>query len=736
MSVTTTLPSTSASADLLDLRPLYEAESVAMIGASERMNYSRKLVENLAQVGFDMERFHPVNPRYPELFGRASYPSVLDVPDSVDLALIVTGAQTVAPILRQCAEKRVQAALVLTDGFAESGADGRVLQDQIAAIAREGGIRLVGPNCFGFLSPAHGLGVWAGDLPTRLRDGNVAAVFQSSGMLNLFLTLAAERRVGFHLATSAGNQAVLSTGDYLWHAVGDPKVEAVVAVVESIVAPDRFVAALDRAAELAKPVVVLRVGRSERGRRNALAHTGNLAGSGAAWDALLRQKGAIVVEDIDELLEATVLFSAYRPSPRTGPEGLGLVTISGGDCSLLCDLAEREGVMLPDLTPETRATLVAELDKPTLLGNPFDVENLQRQDEDAFYRCLDAFLADTAFAFAGARLNLPTTVSPAMRKAYEYLASAAPAHGKRPVFFSRASETLADAWLDLFEELRVPLLKEYRKGLRTLRRFVDYERFLRRRAAATETLPPPLPPTELAALRAMVADAEGRVLGYVATERLLDAYGIRSAPARLVDCAADARTAAGELGWPVALKVASPDIPHKSDVGALALDLASDDDVASAFERVMENARRSVPGARIEGVVVQQMVGGVAETIVGLSIDPQLGPVLMFGLGGVFVEIMRDVAFRVGPLTPAEARDLVGEVRGAALLRGARGRPRADEEALVDTLVRVSRLGSDLRDVLAELDLNPIVVLPEGRGALVVDALAVRAEPESSEEPS
>lgn len=717
----------------LDLRPLFEADSVALVGASERVAYSVAVERNLRRSGFPMQRFFPVHPTRAEVFGRPCYPSLAAVPEHVGLAVVATAASSVPSVLVQCAESGVDAALVLADGFAESGtAEGAELQAHIVRIAEESGLRLLGPNCMGVVVPHRGLGAWAGDISPELRTGNVAAIFQSSGTLNLFLSLAAHRHIGLRLAVSAGNQAVLSTGDYLAYAVDDPGVEVIAAFIESITDPPPFLAALDRALALGKPVVALRVGRSERGQRNALAHTGSLAGGGQAWESLLRQKGVVLVEDHDELVEAIVLFSAHRPAPLRAKEtGVGLVTISGGDCTLLCDLAEKEHIHLPDLAPDSRAEIVARLEKPTVLGNPLDIENLQRQDEASFYSCLDVFIRDPTTSLIGARLNLPPTVTPGMRQAYERVATRAREHGKRVVFLTRASEPLADEWLDLFDELGVPLLKEYRTALRTIRRLLDYDEFVGSRnmdravVVGEDCAPVVDRVAQLGLIRASPTD----VLGFAATESILTAYGIPLAPARLVSSARSACATARDLGFPVALKVASPDVPHKSDSGALALGLRSTDEVSGAYERVLDNLRRVMPNARIEGVVVQRMIeGGIAETIVGVSYDPQLGPLIMFGLGGVFVEVMRDVEFRVGRLSALEARSMVDGIRGSALLRGARGRPRADEDALVQVLQRVSHLAVDLCEELAELDLNPLVVLPDGQGVACVDALLVRRE--------
>jgi acetate---CoA ligase (ADP-forming) len=723
------MASTIPSVRQLDLAPLFEAETVALVGASERVAYSVAIERNLRRLGFPMERFFPVHPTRTEAFGRPCYASLGEVPVHVGLAVVATGAGTVQSVLKQCADNGVDAALVLADGFAESGTEeGTAMQASIARIASDGGVRLVGPNCMGVVVPHRGLGAWAGDVPSGLRTGNVAAVFQSSGTLNLFLLLAAHRHLGLRLAVSAGNQAALDLGDYLGYAVSDPGAQVIVVFLESVTDAARFVAGLERAAAANKPVIALRVGRSERGRRNALAHTGNLAGGGVAWDSLLRQHGVVQVEDHDELLETAILFSACRPAPARSTEtGVGLVTISGGDCTLLCDLAEKERISLPNLAPETRAEIVKRLEKPTVLGNPLDIENLQRQDEEGFFKCLDAFIGDSNTSLIAARLNFPTAITPGMRRAYAHIAKRAREQHKRVIFLTRASEPLADEWLTLFDELGAPLLKEYRTALRSIRQLLDFDAFLARTDPPSDAEQAPL--VSRAALLDLVRASHGRVLDYATTETLLSAYGIPLAAARLVRSAAEAGAAARALGWPVALKVLSSDVPHKSDVGALALGLSSEADVLVAYERVLANVRRAAPDACVEGVLVQRMVAGVAETIVGVSDDPQLGPLTMFGLGGVFVEVMRDVAFRVGRLSTAEARSMLDDVRGAALLRGARGEPLADEGALVDVLRRVSHLASDLRDELTELDLNPLVVLPAGQGVLVVDALLVRRSP-------
>lgn len=697
------------------LKPLFEADRVVIIGASERNHYAATIFRNLQNLGFDTSRIIPVNPNRTEVFGLPAYPSVLEVPGDVQLAVVATNANSVLSVIRQLGEKGIRGAIVLADGFREAGEEGAILQQQLAATARELRLQLVGPNCMGLVSMRQKLGLWAGELPRSLRAGNVACVFQSSGMLNLFLGLVGKRGVGIHLAISGGNEAVLTASDYLAYAADCTEVDVLVMFMEATTEPAKITSALDRALATGKSVIVLRAGRTERAKRNVIAHTGNLAGSAAAWDALLQQHGAVLVHDLDDLLETTVLFASTPVRPHPHDRGVGLVTISGGDCTLLCDLCEEEKIPLPELSPETLKTVVEGLAKPTLVGNPLDVENLQRQDESAFDRCLTALFQEPRIDTVGVRFNLPAVPMANQTRLYERIAALRTQSDKCVVAFSRASEPLADEWYALFRRLDLPFVQEYRKALRALQRLRQNESDL-----ATDRF---LPPQRIQSPSVPRLEHAG-ILPYSLTAKLLSDYGISLAPWRMADSADDAARAAETVGYPCVLKVASPDVPHKTEYGALALGLKSAEEVRAACSSILARVRERKPDAHIEGVIVQPQLRGV-ECLLGITRDPQLGPVLAIGLGGVWVEVLKDVSVRIPPITPAEARRALGALRGRSILDGVRGAPAADTEALADMASRLSWLAHDLRDEIEELDLNPVVVLPAGQGAWAIDALIV-----------
>lgn len=698
------------------LAPLFEADRLAIVGASERNHYAVNIFKNLQSMGFDPARIVPINPGRAEVFGLKAYPSLLEVPGEIALAAIAVNTGNVVRVVEEAGKKGVQAGVVFADGFAEGGEEGRKLQDRLAEAARSANLKLLGPNCMGFVSVRARLGLWGGELPKNLRAGNIGCIFQSSGMMNLVLQMGAKRGLGFHVCASGGNEIILNSADYLAYQAECPEIEVIAAYFEAAPKePQRFAAALDRAVANGKSVLVLRAGRSERAKRNVIAHTGQLAGSAAAWDAFFEQHGAASVNDLDDLVDTLGLFAGARVRPDEHERGVGLITISGGDCTLLCDIAEQEGLPVPELSPETQRVMIESLDKPTVLGNPLDVEDLQRMKPEVFERALERFFAEPRIDMLGVRLNLPGPITPAAEKLYTDIGRLSAANDKRVFVLTRASEPPAELWYEKLSQLGLTFAGDYRKALRAMSRLRKNER-----DRAIGRFAPPSRPMSAPA----VPKLESGIIAYDQTERLLRTYGIEPAPAVIAHSPAEAGEAAERLGYPCVVKVVSADIPHKTELGALRLGLQDRHAVERACEEMLAAVHARLPEAKIEGVLVQKQMNGV-ECLLGISRDEQLGPILVMGLGGVFVEILADVVLRIPPISAAEARRALDSLKGAKVFAGARGAPAADLEALARMAGRLSWLAYDLRDDIAELDLNPVMVLPEGRGAFAVDALLV-----------
>jgi acetyltransferase len=698
------------------LAPLFEADRLAIIGASDRNHYAVNIFKNLQNMGFDPSRIIPINPGRPEVFGLKAYPSILDVPGEVPLAVIAVNNKAVVSVVEDTGKKGVKAGVIFADGFAEGGEAGEKLQQDLTEAARAANLKLLGPNCMGFVSMRAKLGIWGGELPKNLRTGNIGCIFQSSGMMNLLMMAGAKRGLGFHVCASGGNEIVLNSADYLAYQAECGEIDVIATYFEAAPKePERFAAALDRAVANGKSVLILRAGRTERAKKNVIAHTGQLAGSAAAWDAFFEQHGAIIVNDLDDLIDTTALFAGARLRPEKHERGVGLITISGGDCTLLCDIADQEGVAVPELSPETQKVLIDSLDKPTLLGNPLDVEDLQRINPEAFDRCLEKFFQEPKIDMLGVRLNLPETITPSAEKLYTQISDLSKANAKRVFILTRATEPPAPVWYDKLTGLDLTFTGDYRKSLRAMSRLRRNER-----DRALDRFAPATRPGATAARRQLGSG----ILSYQSTDELLQAYGIAMAPTVLARSVGEAVAAAEKLGYPCVVKVASADIPHKTELGALRLGLKDREEVQAAYQDMLAGVKEKEPDARIEGVLVQKQVKGV-ECLLGISRDEQLGPTLVMGLGGVFVEILADVQIRIPPIGAAEARRAIESLKGAKVFAGARGAPPADIDALADMAARLSWLAHDYKNEIVELDLNPVVVLPQGQGAFAVDALVV-----------
>lgn len=698
------------------LAPLFEADRLAIIGASDRNHYAVNIFKNLQNMGFDQSCIIPINPGRPEVFGLKAYPSIAEVPGEIPLAVIAVNNKAVVAVVEEAGKKGVKAGVIFADGFAEGGEVGKKLQQDLTAAAKAANLKLLGPNCMGFVSLRAKLGIWGGELPKALRAGNIGCLFQSSGMMNLLLNAGAKRGLGFHVCASGGNEIVLNSADYLGYLGECPEIDVIATYFEAAPKePERFAAALDRAIANGKSMLVLRAGKTERAKRNVIAHTGQLSGSAAAWDAFFEQHGAIIVNDLDDLIDTTALFAGAKLRPDKHERGVGLITISGGDCTLLSDIADQEGVVVPDLSQETQQVLVESLDKPTLLGNPLDVEDLQRINPEAFDRCLEKFFEEPTIDMLGVRLNLPETITQSSEKLYQQLSTLSRASDKRVFILTRATEPPASAWYDKLNSLDLTFTGDYRKSLRAMSRLRKSERDRANGRFA---------PTARSGAAPARAQLGRGLLSYGVTENLLQTYGIPLAPAIMAQSANEALNAAEKLGYPCVLKVASTDIPHKTEFGALRVGLGNREALQKAYDEMLAAVRSRKPDANIEGVLVQKQIKGV-ECLLGISRDDQLGPTLVMGLGGVFVEILADVQIRIPPISVAEARSALESLKGARIFSGVRGARPTDIAALAEMAARLSWLAHDLRDDIDELDLNPVIVLSQGQGAFAVDALIV-----------
>jgi acyl-CoA synthetase (NDP forming) len=701
-----------------DLSPLLNPQAIAVVGASERPgSVGRLVLENLRHLDYE-GNVYAVHPKHDQVVGFPCYPDLKSLPSPVDSVAVLLGADKALAILKEAAEIGAPAAWVLASGFGEAGPEGQARQAELARFAEETGLLVCGPNCIGMANLVDRVATYSPALGPATRPGNISAVMQSGAIC---LGLANAARFGFRYLISSGNEAVLDSADYIGHLVGDPHTHVIVAFLEGITSPRKFVAAAEAAAAASKPILVIKVGRSEMARRTVQAHTGSLAGSDAVCDAVFRRFGIMRLDTLDELMETAQLFA---PCPLPAGEGVGLLSLSGGHIGLVADLAQDLGMTFPAFSEAAQRALAEILPPYSPIANPLDAWG-SGDLEQTYPACVEIVAREKDIHLLAVARDTPFEVAPMEVQQSSAVARAAvraaQETGKPVVMYSNYSGGFHPVVQQVLDEGSVPYLQGTGETLRAIQTFVDYARFRRKREKPTARGCPT--PDNLAEWRRKLQDTEG-ALSEVEGRRLLAAYGIPGPKELAAANEATAIEAARHIGYPVVLKILSPDIQHKTEIGGVRVGLTDEPAVADAFRDVMDATRHHHPEAQLEGVLVQEMIpqDGV-EVILGVLVDPDFGPVVAFGSGGIMVELLQDSSLRLPPLGREEALEMIHETRGARLLQGFRGRPTVDMDALADALVRLSQLAIDLGDLIAALDINPLMVLPEGQGVRAVDAL-------------
>jgi len=696
--------------NLSGLQALFEPRSIAILGASsDPAKIGGRPISFLRDNGFTGV-IYPVNPRHAEIQGLTAYASLADIPQPVDLALISVPRPAVLEAVQACADAGVTAATIFSAGFAETGDEqGRLLQAQIAGIARDTGLRVLGPNCLGSVSRRHGVSAsFAASERESRPAGNVGgiALISQSGAVAAYCVLAGLRRgVTFDPWISTGNEADVQLADCLAYLALDDDVKVIALYLEGSRDGDDLRAALTIARDRGKPVIVMKAGRSEAGSKAAASHTASLVGSEQTFLALARQYNVCLAESLDDLINLAYTFG-FAPLP-TGTR-TGVITSSGGAGILMADAADDVGLQMPPLPADVQAELRA-VWPAAGVGNPIDTTGQLVNDGRLLSEFLQVALRSRAFD------SLIVFLS--------YI-------GMFPDWSPVAVDALRDAKAKYPDaEISVAMLTtpQVRRQLQSfgIRTFDDPTTAVRALGRAITVIrglaeDSPLPPTGSGA--GTVPVPAGTVLSEFDSAALLEAAGIPVAARRRVRSAAQAASAAAELAVPLAVKVISADLLHKSDVGGVILNVTGPD-AAAAYQQVIASVQAAAPDAVIDGVLLSPMISGGTETIIGVSNDPVFGPTVMFGLGGVFVESIRDVTFRLAPFTPDEALRMVGEIRGRAVLESPRGQPPRDLNALARTLSALSVYADEHRDDIASIDVNPLLVLADGEGVLAVDAV-------------
>jgi acetyltransferase len=701
------------------LDALLRPRSVAVIGASRTPNtIGYQILDNLVRHGFT-GAVYPVNPSAESVHSIKAYPSVEAIPDPVDLAVVVVPKQHVQGVAEACGRKGVRGLVVISAGFREIGGAGVERERQLVATVRKHGMRLVGPNCMGVMNTEPGVSMNATFAPTMPPAGPVAFLSQSGAMGVTILDYASEYGIGISQFVSVGNKPDVSGNDLVQYWADDERTGVILMYLENFGNPRRFTQ-LAREITRRKPVVAVKSGRSGAGARAASSHTGALAGTDAATDALLRQCGVLRAETVEEMFDLAMAFS-HQPIPRGNR--VAIITNAGGPGIIIADACEAHGLEVVELSEATRAHLAAHFPEEASLRNPVDM--IASATPQSYRVAVEAVLADPAVDAVIATFVPPLGVR--QEDVAEAIVAVAAGQKDKPVLaVLMGREGLPQGLAELnaagipgyrFPESAVRALSAmYRQRLWLERPVGRVRAFDVDRAAVGEILE--------------MARAEGREkLSETEVMRVLEAYGIPVAPYAVARTADEAEAAAASIGYPVVMKVLSPRIVHKSDVGGVVVGVEDAAEVRAAFGRLTTEVpeRAGIGAGEVDGVLVQKMVSGGRETIVGMHSDPQFGPLLMFGLGGIYVEALGDVVFRVTPVSDVDAREMVRSIRGAALLAGVRGEAPSDLAAVEEVIQRIGQLVGD-HEAIRELDVNPWLAFPQG-GVAVDGRISVRAAP-------
>jgi len=683
-----------------NLRRLLRPRHVAIVGGQAMADSIRRC----ADTGFTGEVW-VVNPKYPELGGRKCYASIADLPEAPDATFIAVPREATIDILKQLDARGGGGAICYAAGYTEVGGEGVALHDEFVKAA--GDLAVVGPNCYGMLNFIDGICLWpTGALGQQVETG--CAIVMQSGNIALNLSRN-DRSVPFAYVISSGNQAILNAADYVDALADDPKVTAIGLYLEGIKDVPAFSRAAAKALQRGKPLVALKAGNSELGAKFAMSHTGSLAGSGKMYDALFERLGIIRVHSVPQLLETLKLVSTAGL-----PKGdrLAVFTCSGGECLLTADLCDELGIPLPGFSNDQADDLRAQLPNFATVSNPLDYNTSLWGHEDLLVKCFSTVMRgafDAGMLVIDFATDGPVTEEACMA-GVRALLKACNTHGKMPIVTSTLSELLpAHARAEVIAARGAPM-----QGLEeALNAFAAVHRFAQRKAKVAAAALPPTP----------AAGETRRVLSEVEGKKLLAGFGL-AVPESRVAAPAEAVAAAETLGFPVVLKVAEPLIAHKTEAGAVAINLKSRADVEAALARMEKSVSSYLKGGRIEKVLVERMVGDVvAELIVGIQRDPQFGLALVIGAGGILVELVEDAAMLLLPTAAEEVEAAIRRLKIAKLLDGYRGKPAADMGALVKSIMAIAAFAEAHRDTLLELDVNPLMVRADG--AVAVDALVI-----------
>lgn len=696
-----------------ELTRLLDPASIAVIGASTRAgSFGERVLHNLRHYS---GRYYPVNARYEKIGDLTCYPNVRDLPEVVDCAVVTAAREAVEEIVLDCVKAGVGGIIIFASGYSETGKEDRIAQQtRLAAIARESGVRIVGPNCIGVVNARLDSRITFMDItPIPQPTPQAIGVISQSGALGMALAQGVVRGLSVSHVMTSGNSCDVDMADYMNYLVEDPSCSAIACVFEGSATPERLLLAAENAWKADKPVVIFKMASGEQGAQAAMSHTGSLAGSHASYKAMFQRAGAVVVDDYEALME-TAAFFAKAPAPKA--RGVAVVAASGGAAIMCADRAEEVGVPMPQPAAGVREILEQHIPEFGSSRNPCDVTAAVLSNPESLGACAGALLGDPQYGILVSPMTYGSEASAKRPLVYNDLAKA---HGKMAAVVWQTEWQDGPGVVDANQADRVALFRSMPACFSAL---AAWHWRADKRARGAQAVAP-TPPAVVAKAKALIKASGGRTLTEREAKDVLTLYNIPVVGETLAQSAEEAVAAAVKHGLPAVLKVESPDLPHKTEAGVIRLNLRTPEEVRAGYEAVMANAHKVSPPPHINGVLVQPMVPQGVEIVIGATNDPLFGPMIVVGLGGVLVEVLKDSALAPAPVTAVEAKDMLNSLKGVKLLQGFRGMAAVDMDKLAQVISDVSRFAADHRDSVAELDVNPLICA--GDRITAVDALII-----------
>ena len=698
----------------MDISKLLRPRAVAVVGASEKSGFGGDTCRNILENQADTSHVYPVNPKKETVFGKKCYPTLADLPEEIDLIILCTSQKTIVDFLKQAKAKGAGAAVVYASGYSEVGtAEGKAFEKELVDAAKALDMVVMGPNCAGYINFGDDIFSFAFIGDYKGKKGNIGFVSQS-GQFCIDMMKSAEMKYSF--AISAGNSAMVQMEDYLNFLIDDSNTKVIALYLEGVKNPHKFEACLQKAMEKKKPVVILKAGRSPKGQATAASHTGSMAGSDKTYDAVFEKFGVIRADDMQDLRSTASLLATLRVLPKK--PAFSAMCLSGGETAVSADTGFLHGIEYPDFSEVTLKKLNDMLPDFATPRNPLDMTAALCYDADAFASGITTVMSDPSIemGLVGLTISDKVTVSndimfEGIRRAFEQIPD-------KPLAVMSFMEAARNKELvERFQNAGIPVLPTTKYGFRALQHLQDFISHDTIKREARLAIPE-------------AHSANTRALSEYESKKLLADNGVPVDLGYIARTKAEVKEYAEKIGYPLVMKVESNDILHKSDVGGVMLNIKSLEQAEEAYDKILANAAQHAPNAKINGILMQKMLKAGTEMIIGLNSDPQFGPMLLVGMGGVFVEVFKDAALYPVPLNHDEALHMLQSLKSFKLLNGYRGNPPADIEALTDMMVKISDFAYRKKDTLKELDMNPLFVYPKGEGVAIADALAVMYEEE------